>query len=60
MRIKYLKAKDGKRLNVSRFSNFSVAESVKGVKDKYYGKNALLVSCGSWIYYDGNLDHSNN
>ena len=60
MKVKYLKAEDGKRLNISQFPNFSVTGSVKGMKDKYYGRNALLVRCGSWIYYVGNLDHMNN
>ena len=60
MRVKYLKVEDGKRLNISQFPNFSVTGSVKGMKDKYYGRNALLVRYGSWIYYVGNLDHSNN
>ena len=60
MRVKYLKVKDGERLNISQFPNFSVTGSVKGMKDKYYGRNALLVRCGSWIYYVGNLDHMNN
>lgn len=55
MRVKYLKVKDGERLNISQFPNFSATGSVKGMKEKYYGKDALLVRCGSWIYYVGNL-----
>jgi len=30
--------------------NFSATGSIKGMKDKYYGKDALLVKCGSYIY----------
>lgn len=32
------------------YPNFSVTGSIKGMKDKYYGKDALLVRCGSYIY----------
>ena len=60
MRVKYLKVEDGKRLNISQFPNFSVTGSIKGMKEKYYGKDALLVKCGSYIYCVGNLRNSNN
>ncbi len=48
MRCKYLpiKYKD----SVSRFPNFSVTGSIKGMKKLYYGKDALLVRCGQFIY----------
>ena len=59
MRVKYLKVKDGERLNISQFPNFSVTGSVKGMKEKYYGKDALLVRCGSYIYHVGNLSDDN-
>ena len=55
MRVKYLKVADGERLNISAFPSFSVTGSIKGMKEKYYGKDALLVRCGSYIYYVGNL-----
>lgn len=57
MRVKYLRVKDGKRLGISNFPNFSVTGSIKGMKEKYYGKDALLVRCGSWIYYVGKSDY---
>ena len=41
---------DKKDLVVDKFPNFSVTGSIKGMKDKYYGKDALLVKCGSYIY----------
>ena len=50
MRTKYLNVADGKKLGISRFPNFSASGSIKGMKEKYYGKNALLVRCGSYIY----------
>ena len=49
-RVKYLKVADGERLKIDRFPNFSRTGSIRGMKDKYYGKDALLVRCGSYIY----------
>ena len=50
MKVKYLPVKTGVRVNISRFPNFSRTGSVKGMKEKYYGEDALLVRCGSYIY----------
>ena len=50
MRTKYLKVKDGEKVNISQFPNFSKNGSIIGMKEKYYGKNALLVRCGNYIY----------
>ena len=48
-KVKYIPV--GKKpANLSEFPNFSKTGSVKGMKDKYYGKDALLVRCGHWIY----------
>lgn len=41
---------EGKRVNISRFPNFHRSGSIKGMKQMYYGKSALLVRCGSYIY----------
>lgn len=49
-RVKYLKVKDGKKLGINQFPNFSGSGSIIGMKEKFYGKNALLVRCGSYIY----------
>ncbi len=49
-RVKYLKAQAAKNVGLSRFPNFSVSGSIKGMKKKYYGKDALLVRSGSYIY----------
>ena len=51
-RVKYLKVADAKRRGISlgRFPNFSGTGSIRGMKDKFYGKDALLVRCGSYIY----------
>lgn len=50
MRTKYLKVEDGEKLDIYRFPNFSKTGSTAGMKRMYYGKNALLVRCGSWVY----------
>ena len=50
MKVKYLKVSDGKRLGIDEYPNFSRTGSIRGMKDRYYGKDALLVRCGSYIY----------
>jgi len=50
MRTKTIYVKDYERLNLTQFPNFASNGSIKGMKDKYYGKDALLVKCGSYIY----------
>lgn len=50
MRVKYLYKKDGEKINIDAFPNFSATGSIKGMKKNCYGKNALLVKCGSYIY----------
>lgn len=50
MKVRRLKVKDGKILNIEKYPNFSATGSIKGMKDKFYGKDALLVRCGSYIY----------
>ena len=40
----------GKRCNISRFPNFHRTGSIKGMKRMYYGRQALLVKCGEYIY----------
>jgi hypothetical protein len=37
-------------IDLSVFPNFSKSGSIKGMKKMYYGKNALLVKSGSYIY----------
>ena len=50
MRVKTIYVKDKERLKLSSFPNFSATGSIAGMKGKYYGKDALLVRCGRWIY----------
>lgn len=50
MRTKTLSVKDGKRLNIDTYPNFHKSGSILGMKKLYYGRNALLVRCGNYIY----------
>lgn len=50
MRVKTLSVSEGKALGIDKFPNFSVTGSIRGMKEKFYGKDALLVRCGSYIY----------
>ena len=49
-RVKYLSVTKGEKLGIDEFPNFHKSGSIKGMKDKYYGKNSLLVRCGNYIY----------
>lgn len=49
-KVKYLPSSVGERFNLSRFPNFHKSGSVSGMKKLYYGKDALLVRCGNYIY----------
>jgi len=50
MRVKYMKVEDGERNRLDQFPNFSATGSIRGMKARYYGKDALLVKSGSYIY----------
>jgi len=58
MRVKYLSVKSPKAKELrgrpkdcnSGFSNFHKSGSIKGMKEKFYGKDALLVQSGNYIY----------
>lgn len=50
MRTKTLYRCDAQKIDISRFPNFHITGSITGMKKLYYGKNALLVRCESWIY----------
>ena len=50
MRTRYLSVKKGEAVKIGRFPNFHKTGSITGMKRLYYGKNALLVLCGSYIY----------
>lgn len=48
--VKTVSEDDYEKLGLETFPNFSKTGSVSGMKKKYYGKDALLVKCGSYIY----------
>ena len=50
MKTKKLSVKDYEKYDLGSFPNFSANGSIRGMKEQYYGKNALLVKCGSYIY----------
>lgn len=50
MKVRYLKKSNGEKVNIHQFPNFSVTGNIWGMKHLYYGVDALLVRCGSWIY----------
>jgi hypothetical protein len=49
-KVKTLSEIEGRNLGIEKFPNFSVGGSIKGMKKQVYGKDALLVRCGSYIY----------
>jgi hypothetical protein len=49
-KVKTVSVAEGERLGLSRFPNFSATGSIRGMKDKFYGKDALLVRSGGYIY----------
>ena len=49
-KTKRMTVEQGKRVGISEFPCFSVTGSIRGMKKLYYGKDALLVKCGSYIY----------
>jgi hypothetical protein len=46
-RVKYISVKD---IDLSGFPNFHRSGSIAGMKKNVYGKNALLVRSGNYIY----------
>lgn len=49
MRVRYLR-KDYKYMVEEQFPSIAATGSVKGMKEKYWGADALCVKCGSFIY----------
>jgi len=50
VKTKTLTVKQGEKVNIDDYPNFHKSGSISGMKAKYYGKDALLVRCGSYIY----------
>ena len=45
-RVKYLSVTRGRKVHIEQYPNFHKG----GMKERYYGKNAMLVRCGDYIY----------
>lgn len=50
MRVRRMTIEQGLRVGIERFPNFHRNGSIKGMKKLYYGKDCLLIRCGSYIY----------
>jgi hypothetical protein len=50
MKTKRLTIQEGEALKIDQFPNFHKSGSIKGMKKLYYGKDAMLVRCGNYIY----------
>lgn len=50
MRVRRMTIEQGRRVGIDRFPNFHRTGSVRGMKRLYYGKDCLLIRCGSYVY----------
>ena len=50
MKVKTLSTNNGNKVNINKYPNFHRSGSIIGMKRKFYGKDALLVRCGQYIY----------
>lgn len=50
MKTRTLMKQFADKINLSQYPNFHKSGSIKGMKKLYYGKNALLVRHGNYIY----------
>lgn len=49
-KVRYMSVSEGERVGIFDYPNFHKSGSIRGMKKRYYGENALLVRCGDWIY----------
>lgn len=50
MQVRYLSVKSRHAPSLRNLPSFHVSGSISGMKKLFYGKHALLIRCGSWIY----------
>ena len=50
MRTRKMTIEQGRRVGIDRFPNFHNSRSVRGMKRLYYGRDCLVIRCGSYIY----------
>lgn len=48
--VKKMTRAEGDKHNIDRFPSFHRSGSITGMRNQYYGQDALLVRCGSYIY----------
>ena len=51
MRVKRMTLVEGMHVKIDDYPNFHKSGDVRGMKENVYGKDALLVRCGSYIYH---------
>ncbi len=49
-RVKYMRKEEKEKYNLSQYPNFGPNGNVWGMKHFYYGKDALLVRSGAYVY----------
>lgn len=49
-KVKTLSKDEGGKLGILAYPNFHITGSITGMRKQYYGKDALLVRCGSYVY----------
>ena len=50
MKVLYVRRKYADDLGLSSFPSFHRSGSIRGMKEYYFGKNALFVRSGNYIY----------
>lgn len=50
-RVKYMTKDQAARCNLDSYPSFGPNGNVAGMKKKYYGKDALLVRSGAYVYH---------
>ena len=50
MRVRTMTLAEGARVRIDDYPNFHKSGNIRGMKENVYGKNAMLVRCGEYIY----------
>ena len=50
MKYKYTSVKNYNRLRLWAFPSAGPNPCIAGMRDKYWGRNALIIKCGSYAY----------
>ena len=48
--VKKMSIREGAEVGIFDYSNFSSNGNIRGMKEKVYGKSAMLVKCDGYIY----------